>query len=128
MAFTDSCDVFASFREDGFNRIIDHVRRQRPSLFNYATADVARRDRLMCREIPVRPVVDLRSNPHVTLADPLPIPGTNFGVNFAVQLTDLRLDFHPGKSVALPPELGPPLQPQRLAIRLGVCGGWSVRP
>ncbi|MDQ7743230.1 hypothetical protein [Hydrogenophaga pseudoflava] len=33
MAFTDSCDVFASFHEDGFNRIIDHVRRQRPSLF-----------------------------------------------------------------------------------------------
>ena len=123
MAFTDSCDVFASFHEDGFNRIIEHVRRQRPSLFNYATADVARNERLLCREMAVHPVVDLRHNPHVTIADPLPIPGTHYGVNFAVQLTDLQIDFHPGKSVALPPELNPPRKAQRLAIKLGVCGG-----
>lgn len=92
MAFTDSCDLFSSFHEDGFNRIIEHVRRQRPSLFNYATADIARNEKLLCRAI-------------------------------AVQLADLQIDFHPGKSVALPPELNPPLKEQRLAIKLGVCGG-----
>lgn len=35
MAFTDSSDLFASFHEDGFNRLISHVMQQRPSLFNY---------------------------------------------------------------------------------------------
>lgn len=123
MAFTDHCDIFASFHEDGFNRIIDHVRRQRPSLFNYATADVARNEKLLCKSIPVHPVVDLRKNPHVTIADPLPIPGTHYGVNFAVQLAGLQIDLHPGKLFALPPELNPPLKEQRLAIRLELCGG-----
>ncbi|MEZ5662745.1 MAG: hypothetical protein R3E94_04350 [Burkholderiaceae bacterium] len=124
MAFTDNCDIFASFHEDGFNRIIDHVRRQRPSLFNYATEAVARNGKLLCKSIDVHPVVDLRHNPHVTIADPLPIPGTNYGVNFAVQLTELAIDFHPGQVVTpLPPELGPPLKAQRMAIKVTVCGG-----
>ena len=41
MAFTDNCDLFASVHEDGVNRVIEHIRRQRPSWFNYATADYA---------------------------------------------------------------------------------------
>ena len=123
MAFTDNCDIFASFHEEGFNRILGHVRRQRPSLFNHATADVANHPRLLCKEIDAHPIVALRNNPQVTIADPLPIPGTNFGVNFAVQLVDLQIDFHPGKDIALPPELNPPLQAQRLAIKVGLCGG-----
>ena len=69
MAFTDSCDIFASFHEEGFNRILGHVRRQRPSLFNYATADVANNPRLLCKEIGVHPIVALRNNPQVTLKD-----------------------------------------------------------
>lgn len=123
MAFTDSCDIFASFHEEGFNRILGHVRRQRPSLFNYATADVANNPRLLCKEIDAHPIVALRGNPQVTIADPLPIPGTNFGVNFAAQLLDLQVDFHPGDEFQLPPELNPPLQAQRLAIKVVICGG-----
>lgn len=46
MAFTDNCNIFAAFHEDGFNRIVGHVRHQRPSLFNYATAGVAANPRL----------------------------------------------------------------------------------
>lgn len=41
MAFTDNCVLFAPSREDGVNRVIAHVMRQRPSWFNCATADVA---------------------------------------------------------------------------------------
>jgi hypothetical protein len=123
MAFTDSCDIFASFHEDGFNRIIEHVRRQRPSLFNYATADVANNPKLLCTAITAHPVVGLRNNPLLTITDPLPVPGTSYGVNFAVQLAELQIDFHPGKGFNLPPELNPPLKDQRLAIKLKLCGG-----
>ena len=128
MALTDQCDIFASFHEEGFNRIIDHVRQQRPSLFNYATADVAKNRELLCAAIKAHPIVEARNNPLFTIEKPLPIPGSSFGVNFAVQLSDLKLDFHPGKLVALPPELNPPLKPQRLAIQLTVCGGIGCPP
>ena len=46
MALTDHCDVFGAFHEDGFNRIVDHIRFQRPSMFNYATQAIA--DNLPC--------------------------------------------------------------------------------
>jgi hypothetical protein len=128
MAFTDHSDIFASFHEDGFNRIIEHVRRQRPSLFNYGTAEVAKNPALLCKSIDAHPIVFLRNNPLLTIVDPLPIPGSNFGLNFAVQLVDVRIDFHKGDEFDLPPELNPPLQPQRLAIKLTVCGGIGCPP
>jgi len=127
MAFTDNCSIFAAFHEDGFNRIISHVRNQRPSLFNYATADVAANPRLLCEVIRTHPIVPQRGNPLVTIVDPLPIPGTQYGVNFAVQLTDLEIDFHPGDVFRLPPELDP-LAKQSLAIKLRVCGGIGCPP
>lgn len=123
MAFTDQCDLFASFHEDGFNRIIEHVRMQRPSLFNYGTAEVAKNRELVCTVIKAHPIVNERNNPLFTIVDPLPVPSTNVALNFVVQLSDLKIDFHPGKLFALPPELNPPLAPQRLAIQLTVCGG-----
>lgn len=123
MAFTDNCDIFASFHEDGFNGILHHVRRQRPSLFNYATAQVVAQPGMLCSKIEAHPIVGKRSNPLVAIVDPLPVPGSPYGLNFAVQLAELEIDFHPGNRFALPPELSPPLKAQRLAIRLKVCGG-----
>jgi hypothetical protein len=128
MGLTDNCDIFASFHEDGFNQIINHIRRQRPSLFNYATADIAKNSELLCKAITPHPIVFIRNNPLVTIVDPLPIPGTNYGVNFAVQLVELRIDFHPGDEFTLPPELNPPLKAQRLAIKLTLCGGIGCPP
>ena len=55
MAFTDHCDVFASFHEDGFNRILEHLQRQRPSMFNYATRQIAQNPELLCRVINAHP-------------------------------------------------------------------------
>lgn len=123
MAYTDKCDIFASLHEAGLNRVLARVRAQRPSLFNYATAAVASNPELLCRAIEAHPIVLARNNPLVTIVDPLPIPGTNYGVNFAAQVTNLRLDFHPGDEFNLPAELTPPLKPQRLALKLTVCGG-----
>jgi hypothetical protein len=123
MSFTDNCDIFASFHEDGFNQIIGHIKEQRPSLFNYATADVARNRELLCNAIEPHPIIFIRNNPLVTIMDPLPIPGTNYGLNFAVQIVDMKIDFHPGNQFNLPPELNPPLNVQRLGIELKLCGG-----
>jgi hypothetical protein len=128
MAFTDHCDIFASFHEDAFNRIVHHIRRQRPSLFNYGTAAVARNRALWCHVIDAHPIVFARNNPLMTIVDPLPVPGTPYGVNFAVQLAELRLDFHPGNQFSLPPELGPALAAQRLAIKLRLCAGIGCPP
>ncbi len=128
MGFTDRCDLFAAFHEDGFNRILGHVMQQRPSLFNYATAQVLSNLELLCEVIKPHPIVPKRSNPLVTLIDPLPVPGTNYGINFAVQLTEVRLDFHPGDEFALPPELTPPLGAQRFALRLKLCAGIGCPP
>jgi hypothetical protein len=128
MAFTDHCDVFASFQEDGFNRIIGHVRYQRPSMFNYATRAVAENpQQMLCRPIDAHPALAQHGNPLVTIVDPFPLPGTHFGLNFAVQLVDAKIDFHPGNSVNLPPELAP-LPEQRLAIGLTLCAGIGCPP
>jgi hypothetical protein len=128
MAFTDNCDVFVSFHEDGFNRLIFHAMRQRPSLFNYATASIAANPERLCEVIDVHPVVPKRGNPFVTVEDLLPIPGSNYGLEFAVQIRELVVDFHPGTEFALPPELSPPLGAQRLALKLRFCAGLGCPP
>jgi hypothetical protein len=127
MAFTDNCDLFASFHEDGFNRLISHAMRQRPSLFNYATASIVQNPQFLCEVIEPHPVVSKRGNPFVTVEQPLPIVGSNFALEFAVQLRKLTLDFHPGDEFQLPPELAP-LQPQRMGIKLRFCAGLGCPP
>jgi hypothetical protein len=128
MAFTDHCDVFASFHEQGFNRIVEHLMRQRPSLFNYATRQIAADLELLCCVIKPHPIVHLRQNPLLTIEDPLPIPGSPYGVNFAAQICALQVDFHPGNVFGLPPELHPPLGDQRLALHVKVCAGIGCPP
>ena len=128
MSFTDNCDIFSAFHEDGFNLILGHIMSQRPSLFNYATADVAKNPELLCSSIKPHPIVIIRKNPLVTIVDPMPIPGTNYGVNFAAQIVDLKIDFHPGNQFQLPAELNPPLGVQRLGIKLKICAGIGCPP
>lgn len=127
MGFTDKCDIFASFHEDAFNNLIRHVSRQRPSLFNYATEFIAKRPQLLCEKIDVHPIVGKRNNPLVTIIDPLPVPGTDYGLNFCLQLVNVQLDFHPGDEFQLPPELAP-LGKQRFALRLRACAGLGCPP
>jgi len=127
MAFTDHCDLFASFQEDGFNRIVGYVQQQRPSLFNYATAQLAANPDKLCQIIQPNPIVGIRQNPLVDIVDLLPIPGTEFGADFAAQISNVKVDFHPANSVTLPAELSP-LQPQRLSIQVKLCGGINCPP
>jgi hypothetical protein len=127
MAFTDHCDVFGSFHEEGFNRIIRHVMLQRPSLFNYATADLVGPppDKRVCHPFKVHPGVNQYSNPHMDTVPYLPIPGFNgpYGLSFSVQLSELELDFYPTNRFSLPAELGNKLPAQQLALRAKVCAG-----
>jgi hypothetical protein len=127
MAFTDHCDVFISVLEAGLNRVVQHVRRQWPSLFNYGTAAVAQRSELLCQRIDYHPVVERRNNPLITVEPPVPIVGSLYALDWCAQLTKAVVDFSPGNVLTLPPELGT-LGPQRFAIGATVCGGLACPP
>jgi hypothetical protein len=81
----------------------------------------------LCEKIEAHPIVAKRGNPLVTVIDPLPIPGTEYGLNFCLQLVNVQLDFHPGDEFQLPPELAP-LGKQRFALRLRACAGLGCPP
>lgn len=130
MAFTDNCDLFGAIHEQGINRVVRHIMRQRPSLFNYGTALILRQPELLCVPIDPAPAVIQRGDPLITVEDPLPIFGANppLGLNFVFQFTRAELDFHPGNTIALPPELSPPLGAQRFALHGQICGGLGCPP
>jgi hypothetical protein len=99
--------------------------RQRPSLVNYATADVAANQKLWCAHIDFTPDVLKHNNPLFTILDPLPLLGADsppVGIGFCAQLTKAAIDFHPGNVIQLPAELNPPLPEQRFSLALRVCG------
>jgi hypothetical protein len=126
MAFTDNCDLFAAVHEDGVNRVIQHIMRQRPSWFNYATADVASNPKLWCSTPLFTKDVTKYGNPIFKIEPPLPIIGSDSPavfIGFCAQLVKAQIDFHPGNKIALPQELGPPLKPQHFSLQFRVCGG-----
>jgi len=124
MAFTDDCDLYGAVHEDGINRALRHLMRQRPSLFNYATADIAANRELWCTKVEAVPEVQAHGNPLFTLMPPLPLLGADappVGIGFIAQLSLARVDFHPGKLIPLPGELQPPLNEQRFALQFHAC-------
>jgi hypothetical protein len=125
MAFTDNCSVFGGLHEEGINLFVQHIMRQRPSLFNYGTAYFLQHPDRLCRKIDMHPEVLRRHNPLITVEDPLPIPGTHgaVGMNFCLQLSRAEIDFHPGNVITLPPQLNPPLKEQAFALRAMFCAG-----
>ena len=128
MAFTDNSDLFASVHEDGINRVARHIMRQRPSWFNFATADVAANRELWCQIPEFTSDVTRFGNPIFTLLPYLPVIGVDsppVGLGFCVQVAQARLDFFPSSIFELPRELGGKLDEQRLAIELRICGGIS---
>lgn len=131
MAFTDNCDVFIAVHEDGVNLVIQHVMRQRPSWFNFATADVANNPRLWCSRPQFTIDVTNRGNPIFHVEPPVPFIGADSppaAIGFCAQLTKALIDFHPENKVALPGELHPPLPAQRFAMQFRICGGLECAP
>lgn len=125
MGFTDHCALYGAVGEAGVNRVIGDIMRQRPSLFNYATTDIAHNPKLWCAEVPHTQDVINYGNPLVTIVDPLPILGADappVAVGFIAQLTRAEIDFFPGNTIALPAGLNPPLLDQRFSLLLRFCG------
>ncbi|HEX6076375.1 MAG TPA: hypothetical protein VFZ32_14070 [Micromonosporaceae bacterium] len=128
MAFTDNCDLFVSIHEEGVNRVGRHIMRQRPSLFNYATPDVAANRELWCQIPEFTTDVTKFGNPIFTILPYLPVIGADsppVGLGLCVQVVHAQVDFHPSNVIDLPPELGSKLNDQHLALGLKICGGIS---
>ncbi len=126
MGYTDNCDLYAAVQEDGINLVAQHVMRQRPSWFNFATQYVSDHPQLACS--PVAHTIDVTdySNPLFTVVSPVPILGADsppVGLNFCAQLVKAEVDFHPGNLFTLPAALNPPLPQQHLAMHVQICGG-----
>ena len=123
MSFTSNSDIYVAVQDAGINRVVKHVMRQRPSLFNYGTVLISQDIQLLCSAIDADPAVFAADNPLVTVIDPLPVVGTNYAMNYAIQLTNGLIDFYPGNIITLPPGLNPPLPAQELAVHFGFCAG-----
>jgi hypothetical protein len=125
MPFTSNCDLYGAVHEDGINLAILHLQRQRPSLFNYATADIAGNQDNWCQPIPATADVYKYKNPLFTIMDPIPVFGADspkVDLGFIAQVSNIKIDFFPSNAIALPPALTPPLQPQHFALQVKVCG------
>jgi hypothetical protein len=105
MAFTSNSDLYLAVLDTGFNRVVGHVFRQRPSLVNYATAGVIASPSLACNPVLAHPVVIARGNPLFTEIPSVPVLGTAFVVDAVAQLTSAQLDLHPIAQIAPPPEV-----------------------
>jgi hypothetical protein len=111
--------------EAGVNKVINHITRQRPSLFNYGTADVAANREQWCTQVAFTSDVAKHGNPIFTVEPFLPVLGADsppVGLSFCVQVSRARIDFHPGNKITLPAELHPPLKSQRFSLTFKVCG------
>lgn len=108
MAFTDRSDIYLAINEAGVNRAIWQVMRQRPSLFNYATAHVIAQRSLWCRAIDAHPVVIARGNPLFTEVPAVPVlaTGSGYALDAIAQLGAAMVDFSPINTLQPPAELG----------------------
>lgn len=126
MAFTNHCDLYASVDEGGINLIAHHIMRQRPSLFNYATAFIANHPSLACKKIDASPDIATYKNPLFTVETELPIFGADappVSLNYCAQFTNALVDFYPGNAIVLPAEMNPPLPSQHFALQGQICAG-----
>ncbi len=129
MAFTDHCSVYGAVHEAGINLVVRHLMRQRPSLFNYATATFEKNPDRLCQRIVADPRVLKAGNPLFEEQDPIPVLGApiDLGLDWCFQITDAQIDFHPGNVFDLPPQLGR-LEAQRAGLRLRACFGLACPP
>lgn len=123
MVLTSNSDIFVSIHDKGINRIINHIRLQRPALFNFGTLEVLSNETLLCKQkIEYHPDVIDSQNPLVTILKPIPVYGSNFSLPFCVQLTSLKIDFYPKNEIMLPSNIDL-LELHNLALQIGFCVG-----
>lgn len=124
MPLTANSDVMGRFHENAFNRIISEIMFQRPKLFNYATEGVIKNNRF-CAPIKINSALEKMGVEKATRMDKLPIIGSDdasHGIEYSVQIRELKVDFTPESTIQLPPELGN-LSAQQFALKGKVCAG-----
>ncbi len=128
MPLTSNCDALVRLNESAFNNVIREVMLQRPSLVNFATKELIASD-TFCVKIAMNPVLEGMNIPKVTEVDPFPIAGAPSGtpgMNYCMQVRELKIDFTPGNQFSLPPELNS-LSSQEIGLKGTVCAGVSCR-
>ena len=129
-------DIYGAITEAAINRAIRFLMIWRPALFNFvAPPQYPTFDKnghftgfgerwLVCRPVNWPPGVDHNTFPRYTRQDPLKMPGVvGGGVPYCAQIVNAAIDLHPSNTIALPPEINPPLDVQRFAVWADVlCG------
>jgi hypothetical protein len=129
MALTDHCDIYVAVCDTGVNRVIKHIMKQRPSLFNYGSNAIANDLELLCRTIDAHSIVAEKDNPLITVPDALstlPLLGSKFpelAFNYCAQVPSITVDFSEGDIITLPADLK--LGTQQLALQGTLCLGFG---
>jgi hypothetical protein len=130
-------DLYAAVTDDALNRIAGFLHARAPYLFNYVAPSLkARHDDagnivgfddhwLVCSDVDPPPPPGV---PRYRRIPPFGVPGVPVKLPCSIQLIDLRFDFHPSDTIALPPQLGGPLAPQRFALRASIQFGLACIP
>jgi hypothetical protein len=126
-----NCDLYFALTQDAVNKLLRLVRRQRPSLLNYATPDVVRSPSaygfqpVTAGDV-VQPVID-RRNPLYTIRDPITLKSASGQATFEyfAQLRDVALDFAPSDIAPLPAP--PPLADGSFAFVATVAAGFGLQ-
>ncbi|UBM58352.1 hypothetical protein LAG90_16230 [Marinilongibacter aquaticus] len=124
MPITQHANVVGIFPEAAFNKVIKEVMLQMPDVFNYASA--ALMGQSLCSPIRKHPVKGTMDFPTCTEVPKIPLPGlpASAGLDFCIQITELKVDFQPSNSISLPSELGN-LAVQEFALKGKACCGVS---
>jgi hypothetical protein len=124
MALTAGQDLYASVGEEGINRFVRHLFRQRPSLFTFATPGIAAyADEFLDPAVPLSGAQVARGQPRVSELSRIPVLGTDGPVEleYCVQLTAFEFDFHPGDEFDLP--VGRELEAQQFGVHAAFAVG-----
>lgn len=93
MTISNAGSVFIN--EEGLNRLIKQMMKQRPSMFNFGTERINRKTDLLC----FQPTVDIDlppDQPWITCIQPLVFE--NFKLDFCYQIKDFEFDLFPSNS------------------------------
>lgn len=126
MAYTDNTDLYGAIHEDGLNRSIEHIQRKRPSLFNYATSQIANNpEDLLCRPIDAAPEVTDNGDPLVTTQAPIPVIGTDglVKLEYGFQIPTVVIDFAPGEESTFFEGTDLTIDEQEFGVAVEVCAG-----
>ncbi len=85
-----SYSAFVKINESGFNKILSHFKKQRPSTFNYGT-DYFHFNPINFCEFDE----DFSSTPYSTKLEAISFPGIKDKLQFSFQIRDIKFDFHP---------------------------------